>query len=153
MLSALMTVPASIVPLPVEEAFALFTEGMASWWPLATHSIFGAEAVSCVVEPLPGGRIYELSSTGLEGSWGRVLEWEPPHRFVCSWNPNPTRVEETELEVTFVADPQGGTRMDLEHRSWERLGAERSELHGSYQTGWDLVLGAFVERAGAGATG
>ena len=40
------------------EAFDLFTAGIASWWPVRTHS-YGGEAVTSVVfEPGVGGRVY-----------------------------------------------------------------------------------------------
>ena len=29
------------VPLPPEAAFSLFTDGVGSWWPVDTHSLFG----------------------------------------------------------------------------------------------------------------
>lgn len=29
---------------PLGEAFRIFTEGIATWWPLATHSIYGDRA-------------------------------------------------------------------------------------------------------------
>ena len=50
------------VLVPVERAWAVFTEEMSTWWPLATHSI-GADQGSLpdavVVEGRAGGSIYE----------------------------------------------------------------------------------------------
>ena len=43
------------VDCPIEEAFRLFTEGFAEWWPLASYSIAGEEAESCAHGAL-GGR-------------------------------------------------------------------------------------------------
>ena len=34
-----------MVPLDPDRAFALFFDGMASWWPLDTHAVHGAKAV------------------------------------------------------------------------------------------------------------
>jgi hypothetical protein len=39
---------------PVERAFQVFTEGMSSWWPLATHKIGKVDAKSVVIEPWDG---------------------------------------------------------------------------------------------------
>jgi uncharacterized protein YndB with AHSA1/START domain len=134
------------VARPVEEAFALFTDGIATWWPLATHSIFDQRAATAVFEGRVGGRLYELSADGEEGVWGTVLVWEPPHRIVYSWHPG--RGEETaqEVEIRFTAEGER-TRVDLEHRGWERAPEKRP----GYDEGWDVVLGHYVEAAGARA--
>ena len=34
------------VPLPVEKAFRLFTDGINSWWPFESHSIGGDKVES-----------------------------------------------------------------------------------------------------------
>lgn len=39
------------VPLPVDKAFHLFTEGYARWWPLITHSVGLERALSCTLHP------------------------------------------------------------------------------------------------------
>ena len=49
-----------VVPLTPERAFRLFTEGLSTWWPLASHSISDERAASCGLEPCVGGAIYEL---------------------------------------------------------------------------------------------
>lgn len=134
------------VACPIERAFSVFTEDIASWWPLRTHSIYGDEATDLVFEPGVGGQIYETNADGERGWWGEVQVWEAPHRIVYSWNPNPDRVETTEIEVRFVTEGDG-TRVFLEHRGWERLGSIAEELRASYQSGWDPVLGAFAEAA------
>ena len=43
------------VKLPRDEAFALFTERIGSWWPRTRHSVYGAEAVGVTMEPRVGG--------------------------------------------------------------------------------------------------
>jgi len=129
-----------------EQAFSLFTEGVASWWPLATHSVGHERARSAVFEGRIGGRIYEIWDDGQEHEWGEVLVWEPPHRVVYSWQPNPERPAGTEVEVR-VAPEGDGARVELEHRGWERLGAEAAEAHESYAGGWDTVLAAYAAGA------
>ena len=71
-----------VVPLPVDEAFRLYTDGIATWWPLRTHSVAKAEAATCVLEARVGGRIYERTVAGEEHEWGRVTVCEPPTRLV-----------------------------------------------------------------------
>lgn len=41
--------------------------------------------------------------------------------------------------------PQGeATRVELEHRGWNRYGDRGPEARGSYDGGWEQVLGAYV---------
>lgn len=126
------------VPLPVERAFALFTERMESWWPLHAFSIFGAESAGVVLEARPGGRIVETATDGRRDTWGEIAVWEPPHRLLLTWHPG--TAERTEVEVTF--EPHGdGTRVRLEHRGWEAFAERADEVRGRYLNGWPRVFG------------
>jgi uncharacterized protein YndB with AHSA1/START domain len=128
-----------------EEAFAIFTERMASWWPLATHSLFEAEAGTCGIEPRVGGKIYETSRSGERTEWGTILTWEPPRRFVTTWHPGQDPENPTEVEVRFTAVPEG-TRVDLEHRNWEKLGEKAAMARNGYDQGWvEVFERRFVE--------
>ena len=130
------------VKRPPEEAFRIYTERIATWWPLDTHSRSGRRAETLVMEPRAGGRLYERTRDGEELEWGEVLVWEPPQRVVHSWHlGKPTA---TEVELRFVPEVDG-TRVELEHRGWERA----PEKRGSYDAGWELVLGRYVEAASA----
>ena len=138
----------------VEHAFRTFTEGIGSWWPLPTHSVGGAQSESVMFEPGAEGRLVERMSDGQESVWGYVRAWEPPHRIVFSWHPGEdcarTQVHEaTEIEVRFSAEGDG-TRVDLEHRGWERLADRGVEARESYDSGWDTVLGKYVQAMSAG---
>jgi uncharacterized protein YndB with AHSA1/START domain len=133
-----------VVDCPPDLAFELFTERIHSWWPHETHSPAGGLPDSTTFEPRVGGRIYNTAG-GKEYEWATVLVWEPPSRFVVDWHVTPGQPS-TELEVRFTPEG-GGTRVDLEHRGWERYGESAQESFGSYDTGWDFVLGRFVERA------
>jgi hypothetical protein len=75
-----------------------------------------------------------------------VLVWEPPHRLVWSWQPNPERPAATEVEVRFERAGDGA-RLELEHRAWERLGEEGPRVRENYATGWDVVLSALPDRS------
>lgn len=130
---------------PLEEAFALFTDGIATWWPLATHSIYGERAKTAVFEGRLGGRVYEIADDGEEGVWGSVSVWEPPHRIVYSWHPGRGEGTAQEVEIEFVSDGND-TRVEMEHRGWERAPEKRA----GYDTGWDFVLGSYADAAAAG---
>jgi uncharacterized protein YndB with AHSA1/START domain len=125
-----------LVDFAPAEAFELFTAGIATWWPVKTHS-YGGDAVQNVVfEREVGGRLYEVTEQG-EQDWGRVRSFDPPNGFLLEW-----LIGEacgTELEVTFA--PEGpGARVVLEHR-----GFAASAPREGYAGGWDVVLGALVE--------
>ena len=43
--------------------------------------------------------------------------------------------------------PEGdGTRVELEHRGWERVAADAETKRANYDSGWDVVLGKLVDR-------
>ena len=131
----------------VEDAFRLFTEEIGSWWPTGTHSIYGKAVETVIFEPRSGGEVFERARDGKTAHWATVLEYDPPNRFVLEWKVNPEAAAPTEVEVRFVPDG-GSTRVELEHRGWERLGADAEASYASYDTGWDHVL-AGLERAAA----
>ena len=51
--------------------------------------------------------------------------------------------------MRFTADGSG-TRVDLEHRHWERLGAAGAEARASYggENGWEMVIGRYAAPLG-----
>jgi uncharacterized protein YndB with AHSA1/START domain len=139
-----------------EDAFELFTEHIGEWWPIEQLSRtadeeFGAgvKLERVVFEPKEGGRIYEVTSDGREASWAEVLVYEPPRRIVLAWKPNDSDRPPTEVEVRFEPDG-GGTRVDLEHRGWERLGDLGAKARRGYSDGWRTPLERFVAAAAAG---
>jgi hypothetical protein len=139
----------ALVPTTPERAFEVFTDEIATWWPLKTHSVErmgegGSGLQTVVFEPGPGGRVYEVMSTGKEAHWANVTAWDPPNRFVLEWKVDPDAAAPTEVEVRFA--PEGdGTRVDLEHRGFELLGDTAEEAHKRYSEGWPTVFQDYVE--------
>jgi uncharacterized protein YndB with AHSA1/START domain len=129
-----------------ERAFQVFTAEVASWWPTKTHSIHHDKVTDVVIEPREGGEMYELAEGGKREQWARVLAYEPPRRLVLAWQVNPETDAPTEIEVTFTPDGEG-TRVELEHRNWEQAGESAPGMRDNYETGWDVVLAPFVEKA------
>jgi uncharacterized protein YndB with AHSA1/START domain len=143
-----------IVDVPVEWAFTFFTERIGDWWPLEQYSIFSSSGRGrpdeAVFEPRVGGRVFERLGDR-EEDWGEVLVWEPPRRIVFSWQVNRDWPDATEVEITFT--PEGdGTRVALQHRGWERLGAKAVEAREGYANGWIEVLSHYEQGAAAGST-
>jgi uncharacterized protein YndB with AHSA1/START domain len=133
------------VALPPREAFELFTDGLATWWPFESHSTSDERPETVVIEPHEGGRVYDRLPSGKENDWATVTAWEPPRRFAVNWHVT-AGSPATDLEVRFA--PEGdGTRVDLTHGGWERYGDKANESFGSYNSGWDTVLGRYVDKA------
>lgn len=127
------------VPWSQERAFTRFTTEIGSWWPLRTHSVGGARTVRCGFEGRVGGQIYEETADGTRLVWGTVLVWEPHSRTVFTWHPDRTPEVAQNIEVRFT--PAGsGTRLELIHTGWERLGAEAKKARRAYPMGWTYVL-------------
>ncbi len=143
------------VRAPIEKAFKVYTEGFDGWWPRA-HHIGTADLAEAVLEPRTGGRWYERGVDGSECEWGHVLAWEPPHRLVLTWQINgawqydPDPEHASEVEVLFTDLGDGRTRVDLEHRGFERLGdssASLAEAVGNDEGGWGGLLTMFAAAA------
>lgn len=134
------------VPLALHEAFRLYTERMGTWWPLRMYSVGQERSVDVVMERAVGGRLYERLSDGSESVWGRIVVWDPPRSVVHTWHPARDQGTAQEVELTFTSDGDG-TRLDLEHRGWEKLGDEAAAKMGGYDEGWNNVLALFRDAA------
>jgi uncharacterized protein YndB with AHSA1/START domain len=136
-------------------AFDVFTSGIGRWWP--RKATVGKPPMKTVVlEPRLGGRWYEVSEDGSEANVGRVLVWDPPQRFVVSWDLNnqwkPDTHMSSEVEVKFIADGPNATRVELEHRSFEKMGAEPgASMRRDVDRGWPGILERFKNQAEAPA--
>jgi uncharacterized protein YndB with AHSA1/START domain len=134
------------VSVPVERAFEVFTAEIGTWWPLRTHAVDTERSETVVMEGRVGGRLFERAPTGEEHVWGTLVAWEPPNRIVYSWHPG--RGEETaqEVEITFSPEAEG-TRVDIRHYGWEKLGDRLEETIASYNEGWDKVIAVYARAA------
>jgi len=142
------------VSASLEHAFAVFTEGYDSWWP-RTHHIGKAPMEKAIIELRAGGRCYSTQVDGTECDWGRVLVWDPPHRLVLAWQIThewgyePDLARSSEVDIQFTAEPGGRTRVDLEHRHFERHGAGATPMRTAVDSpnGWSGLLQLFAARA------
>jgi len=134
-------------------AFEVFTSGLGRWWP-RTHSIGTAPVKAVVMETHLGGRWYQLGEDGSQATVGKILLWEPPNRFVISWDINSQWKADltvsSEVEVRFVADGPDATLVELEHRKFEQMGAQAGEkMRGDVDGGWPAMLEHFRTEAEA----
>lgn len=136
-----------------EDAFAVFTDDMDSWWP-REHHIGKSPMKRIIVEGKVGGRCYTEQQDGTDCDWGSVLAWEPPRRFVMAWRITTRWEYETDLwkssevEVTFTPIGNGSTRVDLEHRYLARHGAGFEGMRSAVDSpnGWGGTLRRFADR-------
>jgi uncharacterized protein YndB with AHSA1/START domain len=87
---------------------------------------------------------------GEEIEVGVVTAYAPPARIVFTWKA-PQWDAATEVEVRFAAD-KDGTRVDLEHRGWERAGARARDMRDKYDGGWQRIVACFVTYGARGST-
>lgn len=141
------------VQAPQHIAWRVFTERMGTWWPLAVYKIGKVNAVDAIIEPRVGGRWYERGEDGSTCDWGSVLAWEPNARLVLSWDIDANFQYDpqlkTEIEVRFIAEEDGSTRVELEHRRLDRFGDRRAEMREIFdKTGdWGQLLASFAQQA------
>jgi uncharacterized protein YndB with AHSA1/START domain len=154
-----MTKPERIIrPAPVRRsidvavsqarAFEVFTGGIARWWP-RDKSIGSSPQAKVVMEPLAGGRWYEIGEDGSECPWGKVIAFEPNGRLLLAWQIGADWKYdpdlETEIEILFRELGPKQTRVELEHRKLEAFGDKAEAMKEMFERphAWDSVLGAY----------
>lgn len=147
---------AVVVKATAERAFEVFTLGIDRWWP-KSHGIGAAPVVESIIEPFVGGRWYSKHADGSEAVIGHVLVWQPAERFVCSWEisadwkPDGRAAFNSEIEVRFTAEAPNSTRVDVEHRHFERMGAAAGEkMRNDVDGGWPGLLELYSRSASGG---
>ncbi len=133
-----------IVEASIEHAFKVFTEDMGTWWDPNHHLVDGFKEM--VVETRVGGQIIDHAHDGTTCAWSRVLAYDPPERFVFSWDINLAWQIETdpdrasEIEVRFLSQGPRHTRVELEHKHLDRHGDGWEAMRDAVGSanGWDL---------------
>lgn len=144
-----------VVQAPIDRAFSVFTDGIASWWP-PEHHILQAELAEMVFEPRVGGHVIDRGVDGSECRWARVLAYEPPTRVIFSWDISLSWQTETdpektsEVEVSFTEEGPDRTLVVLEHRHIDRHGEGWEGMRDAVGSpeGWDLSRFAQAAQAG-----
>ena len=144
----------TVVRSDVAHTFDVFVRTIGTWWPVDPFSAGKDLIRDIVIEQRAGGRVYEAWTDGTEVDWGKLLAWEPPARFVMTWNQTPVP---TEVELSFAALGPAFTRVTVEHRGWEALTDEQlaqdcalpgGYTAGSYSAGWTQILGRLAAAIG-----
>jgi hypothetical protein len=131
-------------------AFEVFTLGIDRWWP-KNHTTGGTPVRTSTIEPFVGGRWYATGEDGAEAVVGHVRVWQPAERFVVSWEINASWVADgraefaSEVDVRFIAESDGRTRVELEHRDFERMAEGGEKMRGAVDSGWPAILELYVQ--------
>jgi uncharacterized protein YndB with AHSA1/START domain len=134
-------------------AFEVFTSRLGEWWPRKA-SIGAVPMKTVMLESRVGGRWIEIGEDGSQTPVGRILVWDPPNRLVAAWEINgqwkPDTMVSSEIEVVFIAEGPRTTRVELEHRNFERLGVEGGpRVRTEVENGWPGILELFRNAAEA----
>lgn len=140
----------TVVDVPQRHAFTVFTEQFDLIKP-REYNLLQAEIAETVFETRVGGHIYDRGVDGSVCRWARVLSFDPPDRFVISWDidarwqleSDPQRA--SEVEVRFVPVGAERTRVELDHRHLERHGAGWQDYRTGLaaEGGWPVFLQRF----------
>jgi uncharacterized protein YndB with AHSA1/START domain len=131
-----------LVDAPLDDAFDYFTSRMSEWWPLEIASYGGHRARDIFLEPRVGGRFFERFVDGDELQVGSVVDCDRPERIVFTWRAADWDGE-TEVEVTFTPVTEG-TRVDLTHRGFDRIGPVGPDVAAKFRGGWPGVIAAYA---------
>lgn len=74
-----------------------------------------------------------------------VFAWQ----ITYEWGFEPDLAKASEVEVQFTPLPDGSTRVDLEHRHFERMGPGSAEMRTAVggEGGWGGLLKVFADKA------
>ena len=142
-----------VVEASPSQAFSVFTARIDRWWP-KSHGIGATPITQSFIEPFVGGRWYTHHEDGSDVVIGHVRVWQPAERLIVSWEisaewkPDARSAVSSEVEVRFTAEAGGRTRVDLEHRNFERMGAVAGEkMRKDVDGGWPHLLDLYAQHA------
>jgi uncharacterized protein YndB with AHSA1/START domain len=145
-----------VIEASPERTFEVFTAGIDRWWP-KTHTLGSTPLVRSVIEPFVGGRWYSVHADGSQVTVGHVRAWQPGVRLVlgweisADWKPEARVAFSSEVEVRFIAIASGRTRLELEHRHFERMGAQAgAKMRHEVDGGWPKILELLAQEVARG---
>ncbi len=140
-----------IIDRPVNETFNLFIN-IGDWWP-KEYTWSKEKLENIFIEQKKNGMCIEKGPFNFECDWGRVIHWNPPYGLVFTWQISPKREPEpnpdkaSEVEVNFTEEENSRTRVELEHRCFEKHGDDAKEYREALDSelGWKYILNRYEE--------
>ena len=120
-------------------AFDTWTAKISTWWP-RSHTVSADPGAIAVLERRTGGRIFERTPAGEEHDWGEVTAFDPPRSLTYLWHIRRDRADATEVSISFHELGADRTRVDVEHRGWERLGEAAAAWRDRNLAAWGSLL-------------
>jgi hypothetical protein len=121
------------------EAFEIFTARFGSWWPVKKFSLHQAGTETAVIEPRVGGAIYEIAANGERPRGARCACGS--RACASSWPGTRATTRARRRKSRSASWPRvDGTRVELEHRDWQKLGAKAAGTRDNYDQGWVFVF-------------
>jgi uncharacterized protein YndB with AHSA1/START domain len=127
-------------------AYTTFTARIGEWWP-AAFSASGVDLADVVIEPHVGGRVYEISKSGDEFTWGAVKAIQDGTAITMVWTLGVRAPDPTELDVRFAGDITGDLADDelIADVTLRHSGFVSADDYGRFGSagGWTEVLAAY----------
>jgi hypothetical protein len=99
------------LPIPVQQAFDLFTTQIGQWWPADRRHLNDPSSALFLLET---GRFYERAANGTELDLGRVRLWQSPRRIVLDFFVGSHRPSESSAALWEKRAP-------IFERSWDAV--------------------------------
>lgn len=127
-------------------AYAIFTARIGEWWP-AAFSASGVDLADVVIEPRVGGRVYEISKSGDQFTWGAVKAIQDGTAITMVWTLGVRAPDPTEVDVRFAGDITGDVADGdlVANVTLRHSGFVSDDDHGRFESagGWAEVLSAY----------
>jgi uncharacterized protein YndB with AHSA1/START domain/uncharacterized protein YciI len=131
-------------------AYRHFVEEIGAWWPLGSHSCFGAGGRVA----LEGDSFVETGPDGQTAVWGTITAADEPRMLSYTWHPGRAADERvTQVTVSFTETGDDHTTLvTVLHAGWETY-PEPAAAREDYARGWPAVLDTYGENiAGSSPT-
>ncbi len=131
------------VPCSQKQAFDVFVNDMASWWPVDKRSISvlrGKKTRSLQVEAELGGTIVEIADDDTEYLWGTIRLFEPHGALSMDFHMGLPPDKASLVELRFTALGEKKTLVVLKQSRWEAFGELAEQMRGGYGSSWSLIF-------------
>lgn len=135
-----------VVPVPVEHAFAGFTECLHLWWPFEVRSCYGAGSYAAFEADV----LLETAEDGRSTPWGAIHTWEPLESLTMTWHAARPVAHQTLLAVRFQPEGNERTKVIVTQSGWADLQTAVDQRHEDERL-WSAAMGRYARFMGGNA--